>query len=118
MPKNTRAGSSAGKSSSRHSIQDWSDDDSDGDYRMFIDPMPLAYTIPMMPRAYAFPAAPSPSIPDEDVVDDAPLNQGHPPGTHAGKKRGVRPQPEPIDESKREKVGMPLPRKQRPFCSG
>jgi hypothetical protein len=32
MPKNTRAASAAGKaSSSRHSIQDWSDDDSDGE---------------------------------------------------------------------------------------
>jgi hypothetical protein len=32
MPKNTRAASAAGKaSSSRHSIQDCSDDDSDGD---------------------------------------------------------------------------------------
>jgi hypothetical protein len=66
MPKNTRAASAAGKtSSSRHSIQDWSDDDSDGDCRMFLDLTPLAY---------AFPTMHSPTISDEDVVDAAPLN--------------------------------------------
>jgi hypothetical protein len=109
MPKNTRASSAVGKTSSRYSIQDWSDDDSDGDCRMFLDPMPLAY---------AFPAAPSRDILDEDVVDATPLNPRPPPGTRAGKKRGVRPQPKPIDKSKRQKVGMPLPKKQRPVASG
>jgi hypothetical protein len=81
MPKNTRAGSAVGKTSSRHSIQDWSDDHSDRDCRMFLDPTPLAY---------AFPAAPSLGIPDEEVVDAAPLNQRPPLGTRAGKKWGVR----------------------------
>jgi hypothetical protein len=66
MPKNTRAASVAGKtSSSRHSIQDWSDDDSDEECRMFICPTPFAYALPTMP---------SPAIPDEEVVDAAPLN--------------------------------------------
>jgi hypothetical protein len=66
MPKNTRAASAAGKtSSSRHSIQDWSDDDSDRDCRMFLDPTPLAY---------AFPTMLSPAILDEEVVDVALLN--------------------------------------------
>jgi hypothetical protein len=74
MPKNTRADSIVGKTSSRYSIQDWSDDDSDGDCRMFIDPTPLAYAIPASPLAYAFPAEPSPGVSDEDVVDIAPLN--------------------------------------------
>jgi hypothetical protein len=109
MPKNTCAASAAGKTSSRHSIQDWSDDDSDGDCRMFLDPTPLAY---------AFPAMPSPAIPDEDVVDAAPLNQGPPLGTHASKKCGVRPQLEPVEKTKREKVGMPFPKNQRPIALG
>jgi hypothetical protein len=77
MPKNTCAGFAAGKTSSQHSIQDWSDDDSDDDCRMFLGPMPIAY---------AFPAAPSPGIVDEDVVEAVPLNQGPPPGTRADKK--------------------------------
>jgi hypothetical protein len=77
MPKNTRTGSAAGKTSSRHSIQDWSDDDSDGDCRMFLDPTTLAY---------AFPTVPSPGFPDEDVVGATPLNQGPPLGTRSGKK--------------------------------
>jgi hypothetical protein len=64
MPKNTHAASAAGKaSSSRHLIQDWSDDDSDEDCRMYLDPMPLAY---------AFPTMPSSVIPDEEVVDTSP----------------------------------------------
>jgi hypothetical protein len=68
MPKNTRAASAAGKaSSSRHSIQAWSDDDSDEDCRMSICPTPLDYALPAMP---------SPVIPDEEVADAAPLNQG------------------------------------------
>jgi hypothetical protein len=109
MPKNTRATSATGKTSSRHSIQDWSDDDSDSNCRMFLDPTPLGYALPAMP---------SPDIPDEYVVEAAPLNQGPPPGTCASKKCGVRPQPEPIEKTKRKKVGMPLPKKQRPVASG
>jgi hypothetical protein len=84
MPKSTRAASAVGKaSSSRHLIQDWSDDDSDEDCRMYLDPMSLAY---------AFPTMPSSVIPDEEVVDAAPLNQG-PPSTdgRVGRKRGVKP---------------------------
>jgi hypothetical protein len=39
MPKNTHAASTVGKaSSSRHSIQDWSDDDSDEEILMYYDP--------------------------------------------------------------------------------
>jgi hypothetical protein len=73
MPKNTRAASATGKaSSSRHSIQDSSDDDSDEEILMYYDPMSLAY---------AFPTIPSSVIPDEEVVDAAPLNQGLPPPT-------------------------------------
>jgi hypothetical protein len=52
------------------------------------------------------------------VVDVAPLNQGPPPGTRAGKKRGVQPHPEPIEKTKRQKVGMNFPKKQRPVASG
>jgi hypothetical protein len=74
MPKNTRAASAAGKaSSSRHSIQHWSDDESDGECLMYFDPMPLAY---------AFPTRPSSVIPDEEVIDAAPLNQGPPSIAH------------------------------------
>jgi hypothetical protein len=110
IPKNTRAASAAGKtSSSRHSIQDWSDDDFDGECRMYLDPTPLAY---------AFPTMPSPAIPNDEVVDAAPLHQGPPPGTCAGRKRGVRPQPEPIEKMKRQKIGVPLPKKQRHVASG
>jgi hypothetical protein len=109
MPKNSRVASAAGKTSSRHSIQDWSDNNPDGDCRMYLDPTPLAY---------AFPAMPSPAISDEDVVDAAPLNQGPPLGTRASKKHEVRPQPEPIEKTKRQKVGMPLPKKQRPVALG
>jgi hypothetical protein len=74
--KNTRAASVAGKaSSSRHSIQDWSDDDSDEEILMYYDPTPLAY---------AFPTILSSVIPDDEVVDAAPLNQGPPStGGHA-----------------------------------
>jgi hypothetical protein len=84
MPKNTRTASAAGKaSSSRHSIQDWSDNDSDEDCRMFICPTPLAYALPAMSSSV---------IPDEEVVDAAPLNQGPPStGARAGRKRGVKP---------------------------
>jgi hypothetical protein len=59
---------------------------------MYLDPTPLAYALPTMP---------SPAILDDEVVDDAPLNQGLSPGTRAGRKRGVRPQPEPIEKMKR-----------------
>jgi hypothetical protein len=50
---------------------------------MYYDPMPLAY---------AFLRIPSSAIPDEEVVDAAPLNQG-PPSTsaRAGQKWGVNP---------------------------
>jgi hypothetical protein len=110
MPKNTRAASAAGKtSSSRHSIQDWSDDNSDGECQMYLDPTPLAY---------AFPTMPSPAIPDNEVVDAAPLNQGPPLGTRASRKHRVRPQPEPVEKMKRQKIGVPLPKKQRPIASG
>jgi hypothetical protein len=104
MPKNTRAAPAAGKaSSSRHSIQDWSDDDSDGDCRMFICPTPLAYALPAML---------SPVIPDDEVVDAAPLNQGPPStGGHAGRKRGVKPQLEPVQQMKRQKIGVPQPKR-------
>jgi hypothetical protein len=85
---------------------------------MFLDPMPLAYAISMSPIAYAFPAAPSSGIANEDVVDAAPLNQGPPPGTGADKKRRIKPHPEPVVKTKRQKVGMPLPKKQRPVASG
>jgi hypothetical protein len=111
MPKNTRAASVAGKaSSSWHSIQDWSDDESDEDCRMYLDPMPLAY---------AFPTMPSSVIPDEEVVDAAPLNQG-PPSTsgRASRKRGVKPQPEPGQTMKRQNIGVPQPKRQRPVASG
>jgi hypothetical protein len=111
MPKNTCAASAAGKaSSSRHSIQDWSDDDSDEECLMYYDPMPLSY---------AFPTIPSSAIPDEEVVDAAPLNQGPPStGGCAGRKRGVKPQPEPTQTHKRQKIGVPIPKKQRPVASG
>jgi hypothetical protein len=110
MPKNTRAASTAGKaSSSRHSIHDWSDDDSDGECLMYFDPIPLVY---------AFPTMPSSAIPDEEVVDAAPLNQGPPTGARVSRKRGVKPHPEPVEKTKRQKIGVPLPKKQRPVASG
>jgi hypothetical protein len=110
MPKNTRAASAAGKaSSSWHSIQDWSDDESDRECVMYFDPMPLAY---------AFPTMPSSVIPDEEVVDAAPLNQGPPTGARVGRKCGVKPQLEPAQTMKRQKIGVPLPKKQRPVASG
>jgi hypothetical protein len=111
LPKNIRTASAAGKaSSSQHSIQDWSEDDSDEECLMYYDPTPLAY---------AFPTIPSSVIPDEEVIDVAPLNQG-PPSTsgRAGRKRGVKPQPEPAQTHKRQKIGMPQPKRQRPVASG
>jgi hypothetical protein len=111
LPKNTRAASAAGKaSSSRHSIQDRSDDDSDKEILMYYDPMPLAY---------AFPTIPSSAIPDEEVVDAAPLNQGPPStGVRMGRKRGVKTQPKPSQQTKRQKIGVPQPKRQRPVASG
>jgi hypothetical protein len=111
MPKNTCAASAAGKaSSSWHSIQDWSDDDSDEECLMYYDPTSLSY---------AFPTMPSSAIPDEEVVDAAPLNQGPPStGGRAGRKCGVMPQPEPTQTHKRQKIGVPIPKKQRPVASG
>jgi hypothetical protein len=115
LPKNTRAASAAGKaSSSRHSTQDRSEDDSDDEILMYYDPTPLAYAFPTMPLAYAMPSS---AILDEEVVDATPLNQGPPPaGLRTSRKRGVRPQPEPTQ--KRQKVGVPLQKKQRPIASG
>jgi hypothetical protein len=111
LPKNTCAASTTGKaSSSRHSIQDWGEDDSDVEILIYYDPTPLAY---------AFPAIPSSVIPDDEVVDAAPLNQGPPStGGRASRKRGVKPQPEPVQQMKRQKIGMPQPKRQRPVASG
>jgi hypothetical protein len=94
LPRSTRAAAATGKaSSSRHSSQDRSEDDLDEEILMYYDPMPLAYTFPSIPFAYPMPSS---AIPDDMVVDAAPLNQGPPPaGIHMGKKRGVKPQPEP-----------------------
>jgi hypothetical protein len=119
LPRNTRAASAAGKaSSSRYFTQDWSEDDSDEDCRMFICPTPLAYALPETPLAHAFPM-PSSIIPDDIVVDAAPLNQG-PPSTsgRAGRKRGVKPQPDSSQQPKRQKVSMSQPKRQRPVASG
>jgi hypothetical protein len=109
MPKNTCAASATGKaSSSWHSIQDWSDDDSDEECLMYYDPI-----------SYTFPTIPSSAIPDEEVVDAAPLNQGPPStGGRAGRKCGVKPQPEPTQTHKRQKISVPIPKKQRPVASG
>jgi hypothetical protein len=77
---------------------------------MYYDPMPLSY---------AFPTIPSLAIPDEEVIDAAPLNQGPPStGGCAGRKRGVKPQPKPTQTHKRQKIGVPIPKKQRPIASG
>jgi hypothetical protein len=115
LPKNTRAASAMGKaSSSWHFTQDRSEDDFDEEILMYYDPMPLAYAFPTMPLAYAMSSS---AIPDEEVVDATPLNQGPPPaGICIGRKRGVKPQPEPTQ--KRQKVGVPLPKRQRPVASG
>jgi hypothetical protein len=78
LPRNTRAASAAGKASSfRHFTQDRSDHDLDEGCQMFICPTPLAYAFPETPVAYAF-SMPSSAIPDDMVVDAAPLNQGPP----------------------------------------
>ena len=119
LPRSTRAAAATGKASSpRHFTQDWSEDDSDEDCRMFICPTPLAYVLPSTDLAYAFPM-PSSAIPDEMVIDAVPLNQRPPPpGTRSGKKRGVKPQPETSQPHKRQKVGAPNPKKPRPVASG
>jgi hypothetical protein len=119
LPWSTRAAAAMGKdSSSRHFTQDQSDEDSDEDCRMFICPTPLAYALPSTDLAYAFPM-PSSAIPDDMVVDAAPLNQGPPPaGVRVGKKRGVKPQPDTPQQHKRQKVGAPHPKKPRPVASG
>jgi hypothetical protein len=119
LPRNTRAASAVGKvSSSQHFTQDRSDDDSDEDCQTFICPTPLAYAFPETPVAYAFPM-PSSAIPDDMVVDAAPLNQGPPStGGRAGRKRGVKPQPDTPQQHKRQKVGVPTPKKQRHVASG
>jgi hypothetical protein len=115
LPRNTRDASAAGKaSSSRHSTQDRNEDDSDEEILMYYDPMPLAYTFPTTPLAYAMPSS---AIPNEEVIDTAPLNQGPPStGGHAHQKRGVKPQAEPTH--KRQKIGMPQPKRQRTIASG
>jgi hypothetical protein len=81
---------------------------------MYYDPIPLAYAFPTTPLDYAMPSS---AIPDEEVVDAAPLNQGPPPaGIRIGKKCGVRPQPKPTQ--KRQKVSAPRLKKQRPVATG
>jgi hypothetical protein len=72
LPRSTRAVAATGKaSSSRHSTQDQSEDDSDDEILMYYDPTPLAYAFPTMPLAYAMSSS---AIPDDEVVDAAPLN--------------------------------------------
>jgi hypothetical protein len=117
LPRNTRAASAAGKtSSSRHSTQDRSEDDSDEEILMYYDPTPLAYAFPTTPLAYAMPSS---AILDDIVVDAAPLNQGPPStGGRAGRKRGMKPQPDTPQQPKRQKVGVPQPKRQRPVASG
>jgi hypothetical protein len=119
LPRNTRAAAAAGKaSSSRHYTQDRSEIDSDEEILMYYDPMPLAYAFPEPSIAYAFPM-PSSAIPDDMVVDAAPLNQGPPStGGRSGRKRGVKPQPDTPQQQKRQKVGVPILKKQRPVAAG
>jgi hypothetical protein len=72
LPRSTRAAAATGKtSSSRHSTPDRSEDDSDEEILMYYDPIPLAYAFPTTPLAYAMPSS---AIPDDEVVDAAPLN--------------------------------------------
>jgi hypothetical protein len=119
LPGSTRLAAATGMASSpRHFTQDRSDDDSDEDCRMFICPTPLAYVLPSTEFAYAFPMSSS-AIPDVMVIDAVPLNQRPPPaGVRAGKKRGVKPQPDTPQAHKRQKVGAPNPKKPRPVASG
>jgi hypothetical protein len=118
LPRNTRAAAATGKASSaRLFTQGWSGDDSDEEIPTHLDPMPLAYAFPSIPP-FAYPM-PSLAIPDDMVIDAAPLNQGPPPaGTRAGKKRGVKPHPDTPQQPKRQKVGAPHPKKPRPVASG
>jgi hypothetical protein len=119
LPRNTHDAAAAGKASSfRHYTQDRSEIDSDEEILMYYDPMPLAYAFPEPSIAYAFPM-PSSAIPDDMVVDAAPLNQGPPSTTgRAGRKRGVKPQPDTPQPQKRQKVGVPIQKKQRPVAAG
>jgi hypothetical protein len=118
LPRNTRAAAAMGKASSFwHFTQGRSEGDSDEEILTYYDPMPLAYAFPTS-FTYAFPM-PSSAIPDDMVVDAAPLNQGPPStGGRTGRKRGVKPQPDIPQQPKRQKVGVPLPKKQRPIASG
>jgi hypothetical protein len=85
---------------------------------MFICPTPLAYAFPETPIAYEFPM-PSSAIPDDMVIDAAPLNQVPPStGGRDGRKRGVKPQPDTPQSQKRQKVGVPKQKKPRPVASG
>jgi hypothetical protein len=97
LPRNTRAAAATGKASSpRQSTQDRSEGDSDEEILMYYDPKPLAYAFPPTPFAYPMPSS---AIPDDEVIDAAPLSQGPPPaGVRAGKKRGVKPQQEPAQK--------------------
>jgi hypothetical protein len=70
----------------------------------------------LKPLAYAFPTMPSSAILDNEVIDAAPLNQGPSPSTRAGRKRGVKPQPKTAERMKRQKIGVPIPKKQRPIA--
>jgi hypothetical protein len=72
LPRSTRAAAATGKaSSSWHSTQDRSEEDSDEEILMYYDPIPLAYAFPTTLLAYAMPSS---AIPDEEVVDAALLN--------------------------------------------
>jgi hypothetical protein len=115
LPRNTRVAATMGKASSpRQSTQDRSEDDSDEEILMYYDPKPLAYAFPPTPFAYLMPSS---AIPDDEVIDAAPLSQGPPPADiRAGKKRGVKPQQEPAQ--KRQKVSVPRLKKPRPVASG
>jgi hypothetical protein len=74
LPRNTHAASTTGKdSSSRHSTQAQSEDDSDKEILMYYDPTPLAYAFPTTPLSYAMPSS---AIPDDMVVDAAPFEPG------------------------------------------
>jgi hypothetical protein len=76
-------------SSSWHSTQNQDEEDSDEEILMYYDPVPLAYAFPSTPFAYPMPSS---AIPDDMVVDAAPLNQIPPPtGGRAGRKRVVKP---------------------------
>jgi hypothetical protein len=119
LPRSTRAAAAMGKGSSpRHFTQGRGEGDSDEEILTYYDPMPLAYAFPTASFSYAFPM-PSSAILDDMVVNAAPLNQGPPStGGRAGRKRGVKPQPDTPQKPKRQKVGAPIPKKQRPVASG